>query len=671
MVNRLINSLSPYLLLHANNPVDWYPWGSEAFEKSIQENKPILLSIGYSACHWCHVMARESFENLEIADYINQHFVPIKVDREERPDIDEIYMKAVVQLTGHGGWPLTVFLTPNREPFFGGTYFPPTRKFNLPGFLDVLMAVREAWVNKKDLIGDITAQLLESMKTNNNLPQYQGELSRDVVEVAADKLLSDFDWNYGGWGKAPKFPHPLSLEFLIRQYLRNPPKNEYYRAVEQTLYSMSKGGMYDLVGGGFCRYSTDNLWQIPHFEKMLYDNVLLGLVYLHAYLIKKNRDFRYIVDEIAQFLLKSFREDSGLFFCSIGADSEGVEGKFYLWTQSELQEILGKEDYLYFAETHHFIPVESSERIIFQRIANHDGTWSINPRTIHLYKKLYCEREKRIHPDIDTKVITSWNGLALSFFSQAAWYLSDKTYEKAAINLGKAAMKWLYSQGKLWRIKINDRVATHGMLEDYASLCLGFLDLYQLTGENTWFTVAHHLSQDIIDKFSDPEGGFFDTTGEHDYLLYRTKSIEDSAIPSSNAMAFEAIYKITQFLLTHNQWDSTYLPALQRLTKLITHYPLATSSWLCLIDSILNGSTEIVLIGSPTELRPYLKALRSRYKPGLVLARNYHSKAQKLPPLLENREKILGQPTAYICSDGVCHAPLTNIHDYIQNLDRL
>lgn len=664
MPNRLIQSHSPYLLQHAHNPVDWYPWGDEAFQKAREEDKPIFLSIGYASCHWCHAMAHESFENEQVAEYLNQHFVSIKVDREERPDVDSIYMNAVVALSGHGGWPLSVFLTPEGKPFFGGTYYPLVPRYRLPGFLDVLRAIQDAWTTKRPQIEEATAQIYNALQMQYNTPNQQRPFYATDLETATNHLLQSYDWNYGGWGKAPKFPQPIALEFLLHRHAQNPTLSRVGALIEHALQKMAQGGMYDLLEGGFCRYSTDQRWMIPHFEKMLYDNAQLGLVYLYAAVGTKNEHFQAIVEKIVDFLLQSLRDPDGLFYSSIDADSEGEEGKYYTFTLDELKTTLTAEEYEFFSSSHHLSPLESNPQYMAFQPIEKLNLFDNSAILDTIYEKLRQVRATKVRPNIDDKCILSWNALTLRFFAETSKYLSSERYLDTAISLAKAIRQWYVKENTLFRIKRGEVVSTPALLEDYASTIIGLLSLYEVTGDVEWFKLSKSLANQMVEKFSDPQGGFFDVSSEHDHLILLPRELQDTSTPSANALASQALLKLAHYEGTLLQWLDQSTPFIQSLTENALRYPLSFSSWLILIDTILSEPKEVVLVGSQQELSPFFKVLWSTPRFDCVICHADLPIPPNAPAILQDRMKLNQQPTAYLCYSGVCKKPTTDVEEF-------
>lgn len=671
MPNRLIHALSPYLRQHAENPVDWYPWGEEALEKARHEGKPIFLSIGYAACHWCHVMAHESFEDEAIAEILNEHFVPIKVDREERPDLDSIYMQATIALSGQGGWPMSVFLTPDLKPFFAGTYFPKEPRYRLPSFRQVLLAVKEAWEKERDRVltsaDSITRQLQASL-----LSVYPGALTPEWLAAATEALIASYDWVNGGWGGPPKFPQPLILEFLLRQGAK--ANQQALEVSFHALRSMAKGGMYDVVGGGFHRYSVDARWLVPHFEKMLYDNALLARVYLHAWQLSGDVFFRQICLETLSFLARELRHPQGGFFSSLDADSEGEEGKYYVWSEAELKAVLG-EDFPLFRQAFGITALGNWEgKIVLQRALD-DATLAASfrlsvdevRRRLERSRQLLLEhRQKRLPPSTDTKVLTSWNGLALASLAEAGrvfgsldgadWTLNLNCYLLATRN-AEFILKNLRPSGTLYHAWNENQTSAETFLEDYAALILGLLELYQTDFNPSWYAEAKRLTQEMVARFGDPEGGFFDTPSEQG-LPFRSRDLQDNATPSGNALAVTALLLMSAFE-GNQEWRQMAEKALEQHAALIGHYPHSFAQWLIAADLALSPPLEIALLGPSKEsLEPLLTVVRGKWRPNVVVAADRFPPSEDGPALLCERQLLNGEATAYVCHHFVCERPV-------------
>lgn len=545
--NRLIHEASPYLLQHAHNPVDWYPWGEEALSRAKNEDKPILLSVGYSSCHWCHVMEKECFENEAIARIMNERFINIKVDREERPDLDELYMKALQLMTGSGGWPMTLFLTPDLIPFHGGTYFPPEDRMGLPGFRRVLMIVSDYYRTRRGEVTRMETQMKSALREAIRITPSQKELDPAVFSKAFELMKNQFDPTHGGFGKAPKFPNPLILTFLLRFWKRTGNK-EALKMVERTLEKMSEGGIYDHLGGGFHRYSVDEQWLIPHFEKMLYDNALLSQLYFETYQATRKEKYRRIGEEILFYILREMSHAEGGFYSAQDADSEGEEGKFYLWTKEEIKNILGEEREKLFSAYYGVTPRGNFERgknilYITSSIEEISREFKLSPSELkrslkEAQKILFAERERRIRPHRDEKIITSWNGLMISGFVYGFIATEDRVYLQAAQKAARFILERMLMGTDLMRLFYHGRVQGEGFSEDYAFFIQALLDLYEATLEREYLIKAYELNEVMINRFWDNEtGGFFFTDREVLPRVGRSKNPYDQVIPSPNSVA--------------------------------------------------------------------------------------------------------------------------------------
>ncbi|MCP4424792.1 MAG: thioredoxin domain-containing protein [Chloroflexi bacterium] len=661
MPNHLVNETSPYLLQHVDNPVNWYPWGEEALALARAQDKPILLSIGYAACHWCHVMAHESFEDEETAVIMNRHFINIKVDREERPDLDAIYMNAVVAMTGQGGWPMTVVLTPDGKPFFGGTYFPPTPRYGMPSFQQLLGSIIDAWQNKRAEIdksaGDIAQKLSRTLVLDS-----EQTLNPALLDRAVHNIAHAFDSVQGGFGRAPKFPPSMILEFLLRMYLRDGDESPL-RMAELTLQKMACGGMYDQIGGGFARYSTDNDWLVPHFEKMLYDNALLARVYLHAWQITGKPLYRRIVEETLDFVAREMRHDDGGFYSSYDADSEGKEGKFYVWQPEEIRQILGDEADAFM--TYYDVNAGGNwegESILNIPRPSDETTAKLAPAR----QKLYDARAKRVWPGLDDKVLTAWNGLMLAVFAEAgralkrpdyteiATYNALFLYEKMRMKSGRLLRTWKAGgAGDSALAKYN------AYLEDYAYLADGLLALYQNTFDDRWFTWAQELAEMMLIHFADEaHGGFFDTSDDHEELYHRPKDVQDNAIPSANAMAAGVLLKLSLYTGNSRYWD-TAEQAVSALYEAMAQQPTGFAHWLSAAAFILGEPQEIAIVGDHglDDTEALIDAALAQYRPYQIVA---VGGGGKTIPLLDDRKFIDGKATAYVCRRFVCQQPVTS-----------
>ncbi|MDX1437294.1 MAG: thioredoxin domain-containing protein [Anaerolineales bacterium] len=671
MPNRLAGESSPYLLQHQSNPVDWYPWGEEALRRAKDELKPIFLSIGYAACHWCHVMEHESFEDPATAEIMNELFINIKVDREERPDLDTIYMNAVVAMTGHGGWPMSVFLTPDLEPFYGGTYFPPERRYNMPSFREVLTSVSRAWVEDRQQVNEIGARLKARLQKELTAGLYGGaSFSGKTLENAAMSLAQDYDWKNGGWGQAPKFPQAMAIDFLIRRSVRG--DNMAASIVKHALSAMAQGGMYDVLAGGFHRYSVDDIWLVPHFEKMLYDNALLSRAYLHGYLLTGDPQYKNICTETIDFVLEEMRHDEGGFFSSLDADSEGEEGTFYTWTFQELEEILEEPgDFETLGAVYDLPEAGNFEgKIILRR--RHQGPLPPEVDGVHLEKihsLLRAARLTKPRPATDDKILAAWNGLMLVALSEAARYFSRDDYKVMAMRNGEFLLEHLVQKGRVRRAWRDGVARVDGFLDDYAALILGLVALYQTDPDPRWFQAARDLTTVMLAGFKDEQGGFFDTRHDHENLLVRPKDIQDNATPSGNALAASALLAIAA-LDGDPSLKSLAEKPFGSIMPVAEKYPTAFSQWLSAIDTALGPVLEIALVETADAATGsvFSEALRSTFNPNMVLARSTYPPPEGGPRLLNDRPLIDDQPTAYVCQGFVCKQPVTASEDLTAQL---
>jgi len=697
--NQLINETSPYLLQHAHNPVDWYAWGDEAFKKAKDEDKPVLVSIGYSACHWCHVMEHESFENEATAAIMNEHFISIKVDMEERPDVDQIYMMFVQLTTGRGGWPMNVFLTPDKLPFFGGTYFPPVNRYNMPSWQQILVSVADAYRNKRDELMTSVVDILGEMRRVGISEFSPAGLSTELLDSAFASFDRSFDATNGGFGGAPKFPPAMSLEFLLR-YWKRTGNERALEIVKKTAQKMANGGIYDQLGGGFHRYSVDAVWLVPHFEKMLYDNAQLIRIYLHLYQITKDEFFRRTATETLEYVRREMFDPSGGFYSTQDADSEGVEGKFFVWTPTEVVEILGEGDggifnfYYDVSEEGNFEeknilnvknPVatapgsDTSEVAKALKISESDLTAILERGR----KKLFTEREKRIKPFRDEKVLTAWNGLMLAAFAEASAVLDNKEYLEVAkqnadfilanlqkpvgmegrdIQLESATL----ADPKLLRTWKDGRAKLNAYIEDYANLADGLVDLFQVSGEVRYLKEAKRLADLMITEFWDEEnGGFFFTANDHEELIVRTKDFSDNATPSGNSVAADVLLKLAK-LTSDEKYERFASTVLRLAAAQLKRHPQGFGRTLSAIEFFLGDSKEIVLIGD--EDGTLGREVWSEYRPGKVVVPANGSTESAMIPLIEGRAAIDGKPTAYVCENFACRMPVTTVEELKEQL---
>ena len=677
MSNLLANATSPYLLQHADNPVHWHEWNEEALAKAKAEDKPIFLSIGYAACHWCHVMAHESFEDEATAAVMNEHFINIKVDREERPDIDSIYMKAVIALTQRGGWPMSVFLTPDLKPFYGGTYFPPEPRYQMPSFTQILTGIAATWKDDRAQIDDVSTQLTRQIQTEAGMTSNKKNITPEQVASARERLNETYDWQNGGWGAAPKFPQAMAIEFMLRDTEAYTGKSAPLHALD----AMARGGIYDVVGGGFARYSTDTNWFLPHFEKITYDGALLARAYLHAWQITGKPHYRQICEETLSFFNREMRDEQGGFYSSLDADSEGVEGKFYVWTKSELDKIL-KDDYALF-EAAYGISAQGNwdGKTVLQRTTDDQtlaARFALAPEEIptklaKCHQDLLVVRDKRIRPGTDDKVLTEWNGLMLIAFAEAARAFNNKNYLEIAQKNADFLLIALRPDGQLRRAWRQGQVGSEVFLADYAALILGLLEVYQTDFNNRWFVAANELADEMIEKFSDPEGGFFDTTqeaAESSSLPIRPKELQDNAIPSGNALAVEALLKLGAF--TGNaDYRQRAEESLGLVSEFATIYPSAFAQWLSGADFALQHIKQIAIIGDLDSdgTQALIEEMRLKYRPNTIIAATPHPIPEDAPALLNNRTLKNDLPTAYVCEGFACKLPVNTVKELRGQLD--
>ena len=678
MPNRLANETSPYLLQHANNPVDWYPWGEEALQRSKNEDKPILLSIGYSACHWCHVMERESFEDEATALLMNEYFVSIKVDREERPDLDAVYMEAVQMLTGSGGWPMTVFLTPEGKPFYGGTYFPPVDRFNMPGFPRLLESVARSYRDSRSEIDRVTNQITEQLGRTGQIPKGDSPVTVETLHQAYTVLATNFDYQNGGHGTAPKFPQAMNLEVLLRYY-RHGYNDRALEMVDLTLEKMARGGIYDQIAGGFARYSTDAYWLVPHFEKMLYDNALLSRLYLHAHQATGRGMYRRIAEETLDYILREMTGPEGGFYSATDADSEGEEGKFFVWTPAEIEAVLGDEAAIFSG----FFGVTQAGNFegnnilnIKQKASDYARQQGIAlERLVDVVERgknsLLTEREKRVHPLLDDKVLASWNGMMLRSFSEAGSALSREDYLDAAIKNASFLLETMRPHGKLLRTYRAGQAKLSGFLEDYSFVADGLLALYEATFNQRWLAASVDLADRMIQLFwDDGVGGFYDTSIEHDQLVVRPRDVLDNAQPCGGSVATEVLLKLA--VITGNEeYRVKAATPLRTLKDLMGRAPAGTGQWLAALDFYVSTPKEVVIIGprEDSKTAALLQTVNGNFHPNKVLV-GAENEGEHGLPLLESRGMINGEPTAYVCENYTCQLPVTTPEELSVQLER-
>ena len=669
--NRLIHETSPYLLQHAHNPVDWYPWGEEALSRSKKEDKPILVSIGYSACHWCHVMEKESFENEAIAQMMNERFINIKVDREERPDLDEIYMNAAQIMTGGGGWPLNVFLTPDLIPFHAGTYFPPEERRGMPGFPKVLMIVSDYYKTRRGEVSKINAQIQATLSQLTPMVPSQEILDADILTKAYQAFEAQFDSTYGGFGHAPKFPGSLTLSFLLR-YWKRMGERRALEMVENTLEKMANGGIYDQLGGGFHRYSVDERWLIPHFEKMLYDNALLTRAYCELYQTTRKERFRRIAEEILNYILREMTSPQGGFYSAQDADSEGEEGRFYVWTRDQIKEVLGKERGTPFCAYYGVsmqgnFEGEWSALSITSSVEKVAGRYGLTPPDLEVLleegrKKLYAEREKRIKPNRDEKILVSWNGLMISGFVDGFKVSGNERYLAAAKQAATFILGNLRAKGQLKRVFSRGEWRVNGYSEDYAFLIQALIDLYEVTYDIDWLKAAEDLNREMIRQFWDEDqGGFFFTGEENETLIARSKRPYDNVTPSPNSVGTFNLLRLGTLL-----GDETLKRKAEQTLRLfygfLSEHPSGFAHMISGLSFFLHPE-EIGIIGSKKDPRTQsmVREINLAYLPDKIMS------------LVDPRESIEGSwfpflrekgivevPTAFVCKGFTCLPPVKN-----------
>ena len=674
MTNKLINESSPYLLQHADNPVNWYPWGSEALDLSKNENKPIFLSIGYSACHWCHVMEKESFENNKVANILNEHFISIKVDREERPDIDSIYMNAVQSMGINGGWPLSVFLTPECMPFYAGTYFPTNDRHGMPGFINILENIQKIYNSEFEKVNSIAKNVTEHLQHDDN--NTNGLINEGILHNAFEILKNNFDDQNGGFGTFPKFPQAMIYEFLL-QYYSKYENTEALDMVEFTLSNIANGGIFDQIGGGFHRYSTDQKWLIPHFEKMLYDNALLVKLYLHLYQITGNSIFKNIIDKTLNFIENEMLDKNGGFYSSIDADTNNIEGEYFVWTKKELTNIFDNNDlnlicdFFGIKENGNFegsnvlhLPINEKEFLEKHNIKS--------SKIESLIQKLIHERNKRTKPNLDTKILTSWNGLMLGAFAEAGVVLNNNHYTEIANINAKYIINIYKNHGMLLRDN-NSKNASRGFLEDYAYFIDGLLKLHESNLNKEILNNALEITEDMKNLFWDnSSNSLYDTSIYHEKLIKRPKDLYDNAIPSPNSVSAQILMKLS--IITNNdEYKNISDQLIKSSINLMNKFPNASGNWLCNLSYLLSTVKEIVVVGDPydEELVELKLQIHKTFIPNkIVVGKNYSSTEENYSELLllKNKISLNNKPTIYICQNYQCKLPVNTIEELTKQL---
>jgi len=657
MPNRLAGETSPYLLQHANNPVDWWPWSADALARAKLTDRPIFLSIGYAACHWCHVMERESFEDEATAAYLNEHFVPIKVDREERPDLDQVYMSAVQAMTGGGGWPMSVFLTPDGKPFYGGTYFPDEPRHGMPSFHQVLEGVRRAYSEQRAEVEQAGVRLVSALVEQGRLPAGGAPPTTTVLDAATAAIEGSFDPRNGGWGEAPKFPQPMTIEYLLRRHLATGDPRPLAVA-RRSLDAMADGGIRDQLGGGFHRYATDAIWLVPHFEQMLYDNAQLARVYVHAWQVTGDERYREVAEDTLDYVLRELTTGDGAFAASQDADTDGVEGATFTWTAAEIREVLG-EDAPAFTAAFGVTDDGNWEGVsILSRVLPR-GDEEAEARLARARTALLERRGARPQPARDDKVLAAWNGLAIAALADAGRLPSGDRYVVAAVRAADAVLAGLLAgDGRLRRSWKDARATGDGVLEDYADLADGLLALYEATFDERWFGVAAGLADQILDRFADPGGGFFDTATDHEPLITRPRDLQDNAVPAGGSMATLVLLRLAA-LTGDGRYRSAAERALGTVGGFLARYPTAFANWLSAADFALAPVVEIAVVGEPgsADMDRLLAPVREGYRPNQVLAVTAEPVTSTIP-LLGGRFALHGRPTAFVCRNFACRQPV-------------
>jgi len=675
MANHLASETSPYLLQHAHNPVDWWPWGPEALERARAERKPILLSIGYAACHWCHVMERESFEDEATAAQMNEHFVSIKVDREERPDLDAIYMQATQAMTGHGGWPMTVFLTPEGVPFYAGTYFPPDDRHGMPSFRRVLAGVADAWQNRQESVARTTASMRELYEASTERTRVSGTLDEDLLTRAIVALRTQFEPRFGGFGGAPKFPPTMTLDFALRSWART-GQQETLHMVTHTFRRMARGGIYDQVGGGFARYSVDAYWLVPHFEKMLYDNALLVRLGAALWQATRDEEVRRVTEETLGWLTREMTSPEGGFYSSLDADSEGHEGRYYVWDSSELDSLLGEDAALlrsYWGVTPEgnfegrnilFVPHDA------EAVARAQGVTVPELRTAveRARRILYEARERRVRPGLDDKILAGWNGLMLRGVAEAARAFGDAELRALAVRNGEFLFRELVRDDRVLRSYKEGTARIAGFLEDYAAVALGALAVYELTFDRMWLERARRLADEILERFWDEDvRALFDTSVDAESLVTRPRDVTDNATPSGTSLAIELLLKLGD-LFASAEYSERGRYLLETVAEPMARYPSAFGHALGAADMAVRGAIELAIVGDPgdTRFQALAAAAAERYLPSLVVAGGVDGDDVAL---LDGRAS--DAPMAYVCRAYACDAPTSDVATLGEQLDAI
>ncbi len=687
--NRLINEKSPYLLKHAYNPVDWFPWGDEAFAKARKEDKPIFLSIGYSTCHWCHVMEKESFEDPEVAKLLNAVFVCIKVDREERPDIDNLYMTVCQLMTGSGGWPLTIIMTPDKKPFFAATYIPKENRFNKVGLIELIPQIKTLWQQKKDRVLQTVNQVAIALEHISHVSG-SGKLDETILKTTYEHLIKNFDEQYGGFGVAPKFPTPHILMFLLRYWKRSNEKKAL-DMVKKTLRAMRQGGIFDHIGFGFHRYSTDRQWLLPHFEKMLYDQALLSMVYIEAYQATRKQEYKNTAQEVFNYVMRNMISPDGGFYSAEDADSEGKEGKFYIWSYNEIKKLLGRDAYLFIdvfniRKDGNFVE-KTSDRESRNNILYLTKARSLIAKEIGISEKLFLERmekvrkklfkirEKRIHPHKDDKILTDWNGLMIAAFARGAQVFDEPELADVAKKAVRFILKTIRKNGRLLHRFRDGQAAILANLDDYAFLIWGLIELYEATFDAEYLRSALELNSDMIRLFWDKRsGGFYFTPEDGEHLMVRQKQFSDSAIPSGNSVAMWNLLRLGR-ITADPDFEKMSLEIVRILAASVSRFPTVHTHFMSALDFMIGPTYEVVIAGKKLDTKDtqcMIKALRKHFLPNIVML--FRPCQQKLPvithlaPYTEHQKCLNNKTTAYVCVNTKCKSPMTNIDNLLELL---
>jgi uncharacterized protein len=678
--NRLAQETSPYLLQHAHQLVDWYPWGPEALEKARQEDKPIFLSIGYSACHWCHVMSRESFDNEELARQMNERFINIKVDREERPEIDAIYMNALIAMNGQGGWPLNLFLTPEQKPYLGGTYFPPVPGNHQPGFGEVLRQAHEQYRNQKEQVQNRSGEIIQKINTQHTPAVARENSAQTLINATVQMLTEKFDEAYGGFGAGMKFPEPMLYTLLLRHWVHS-ENNDVLMMVDKSLTHMAEGGMYDQVGGGFHRYSTDREWRVPHFEKMLCDNALMARLYLDAFQATQQEIYQVIPEEIFDYLDREMTSPEGAFFTSQDADTDGREGVYFTWELKEILEILGPRHAQVFAKMYGVTPAGQFERrnvlrvmLDMEKTAEQEGVpiFEVGHIIKNARKTLLETRNKRLQPHRDEKILAGWNGLMISALAKGFIVLRKESYLQRAATCAEFIWKKLWQDGRLLRVYKDGQARFNGCLEDYAYLLEGLVALYEASFESQWLEKAQMLAESMIGRFWDEkDGGFFMTASDHEPLVARLKSPMDDAMPSANAVAALSLLRLGR-LTGKKLFEEKGRHTVRAFQGDVEQRPAAFTAMLSAMDFLESSPVEIVLSGpeDDKEYQKMLETLYHDYRPNQMTVVYQGEDTVKCIPWAEGRGAVSNQPTAYVCKEGTCHPPVHTSHALYNLLGR-